>query len=184
MRRAASVSISLFCLVLACARPAYSQIFSLWADEGMNTCEVIDQAPFSPFTVYVFLEPALDGAVAAEYKLTVLAGHFASATNPAPFVSGVTIGSWIGSPGISAPFTACQTGTVWIVNLTMIAPNETSGYYRITPNDNTDFLGIASCQGTRPLIDGTVLTPFGYNAACAPTAEEASWGSIKSQYRQ
>lgn len=183
MSRPTIVIACVLCLASLRAHPAHAQQLSLWADEAMNSCEVIGQAPYSPFTVYVFLQPGIDGAFAVEYKLAVLTGHFATATSPAPFVGGATIGTWVGPPGISAPFNDCQEETVWIVALTMMAPNETSGLYKLQRNDTSDFLGVATCPGSRPLAEAIATTSFGYNTACDPTAEESSWGAVKSQYR-
>jgi hypothetical protein len=182
MSRPPIVIACVLCLVSICAHTTHAQQLSLWADEGMKACEVTGQAPYTPFTVYVFLEPGFNGAFAVEYKLVVLSGHFATATNPAPFVGGATIGTWVGPPGISAPFNNCQEETVWIVALTMMAPNATAGRYTLKRNDTSDFIGVATCPGSRPLADAVAATAFGYNMACEPTAEESSWGAVKSQY--
>jgi hypothetical protein len=165
------------------AAPVSAQQLSLWADEGMTSCQVTTAAPYSLFHVFVVLEPGADGAFAVEYKLTTPAGHFSPGGSIiAPFVSAATIGVWYGAPGISAPFTSCQVETVWIINMAMMAPNTTPGYYTIGLNDSSNFCGVAICPGTRPLLDANVLNEFGFNADCVIGTEDASWGAIKSMF--
>jgi len=147
--------------------PSTAQMFSLWTDEGMTDCDVFLAGPYTPFSVYVFLDPGLEGAFAAEYKLTVLPGHFSPGGNViSPVVSGATIGVWYGSPGISAPFTSCQTELFWIVQLNMMSPNTDPGYYTVEPNDDTGFMGVAICPDPRPLKDAYLYNRFGFNADC------------------
>ncbi|MDD3643584.1 MAG: hypothetical protein PHQ19_09005 [Candidatus Krumholzibacteria bacterium] len=165
------------------AAPATAQKFSLWTDATQSACDVTLAAPYTPFHVVVFLEPGIAGAFAVEYKLATPEGHFSPGGNViAPFVSGATIGNWFGAPGISAPFTSCQTELVWIINLNMMAPNTTAGYYTMELNDNSLFMGVAICPGTRPLVDGTALNHFGFNTGCIIGTEESSWGAIKSMF--
>ena len=91
------------------AAPASANVLSIWADEAMSDCDVTTDGPYQAFNLYVFLEPGVDGAFAVEYKLTTPPGHFATVQEPNPVVSEATIGVWFGPPGISAPFTTCQT---------------------------------------------------------------------------
>lgn len=165
------------------AGPASAQMFSVWADAEQNACDVTLAGPYTPFHVFVFMEPGPDGAFAAEYKLATPVGHFSPGGNIiAPFVSGATIGNWYGSPGISAPFTSCQTDLVWLIDLTMMAPNTTAGYYTLELNESSNFLGVAICPGDRPLADGTVYNHFGFNTGCVIGTEDSSWGAIKSMF--
>jgi hypothetical protein len=163
------------------AVPASAQMLSLWADEGMTSCEVSVAGPYTPFQVYVFLEPGPDGAFAVEYKLTTPAGHFSPAGNVInPVVSGATIGVWYGAPGISAPFTSCQSDLFWVIMLNMMSPNVDPGYYMFEPNDDSNFMGVAICPDPRPLADATAYNYFGFNDGCVVGTEESSWGAIKN----
>lgn len=139
--------------------------------------------PYSPFNVYVFLETGADGAFAVEYKLTVPAGHFSTVQVVNPVVSGATIGVWYGSPGISAPFTSCQSDLFWVVNLTMMSPDTNPGHYAAVLNDDSQFMGVAICPDPRPLRDASLMNWFMFNDTCAPATEESSWGAFKSLYR-
>ena len=172
------VALSVVCLV---AFPVHAQMFSLWGDEEMTMQGVYAPKPFWPFNVYVFLEPDEDGAFAAEYKLTVPAGHFSIAETPNPVVSAATIGVWYGPPGISAPFIRCQTELFWIVNLRMMSPDTVPGFYRLGLNDNSQFLGVAICEYPRPLLDGYIYNDFLFNPPHA--TEGSSWGTIKGMYK-
>ena len=161
------------------AAPASAQMYSLWADEGMTSCEVHTN-PYTPFTIFVFLDPGPEGAFAAEYKLTGPVGHFSTANLKAPFVSGATIGVPFGAPGMAAPFLSCQADLVWIWQVTCMGPDPVPGFYILSENDESGNLGIAICPGDRPLADGTLYNHFGYNDGCVVGTEESSWGAIKS----
>lgn len=175
------LSISAFALAFVCliVSPVQSQILSLWGDEAMTTCQVSTTAPYTPFNVYVFLEPGAEGAFAGEYKLVAPAGHFSTGQVVNPVISGATIGVWYGAPGISAPFTSCQADLFWVVNMTMMSPNTTPGHYILEPHDSTQFLGVAICPDPRPLVDAHVYNYFYFNDSWGAT-EESSWGAIKA----
>ncbi len=162
------------------AVPASAHVLSLWADEGMTSCQVEMPGIYTPFNVFVFLEPGTDGAFAVEYKLQILPGHFSNGQVINPNVAAATIGVWIGSPGISAPFTSCQSELLWVVNLTMMAPNTDPGHYMFALNEDSSFMGVAICAGARPLQPATAYNHFGYNDGCVVGTEESSWGAIKN----
>ncbi len=172
-----AIIIALAMLVLSA--PAMAQQYSLWGDEAMTSCDV-QSGPYSPFTIYVFLDPGPQGAFAAEYKLTGPAGHFSTANVKAPFISAATIGVPFGAPGMAAPFLMCQSELIWIWQVTCMGPNTDPGLYMLSPNDDSGNLGIAICPGDRPLADATLLNYFGFNEACVVGTEESSWGAIKS----
>jgi hypothetical protein len=168
MKREIAIGLLVLCAALLCAQPSEAQMFSLWSDENMTCCDVFPTGPYQPFHVFVFLDPGPDGAFAAEYKLETITGHFSPGGSViAPFVSSATIGVWYGSPGISAPFTSCQTELVWIIDLVMMAPNVDPGYYTIELNESSNFCGVAICPGSRPLADAGVYNVFGYNTSCS-----------------
>ena len=175
------VALSAVCLF---AFPVHAQMFSLWGDEIMSICEVHTSTPYQPFEIYIFLEPGSDGAFAAEYKMAVPVDHFATVITPNPVVSQATIGVWYGSPGISAPFVTCQTELFWIVHLTMMSPNIVPGYYILELNDDSQFMGVATCEEPmRPMVDGHLYNYFCFNQSCLPATEETSWGAIKDMYK-
>ena len=173
------VALSVVCLV---AFPVHAQVFSLWGDEAMTTIDVFVTGPFQQFSIYVFLHPDEDGAFAAEYKLSVPAGHFAITIIPNPVVS-TQLGNWFGFPGISAAFIRCQTELFWIVNLTMMSADTVPGFYVLELHDDSQFLGVAICPYPRPLLDGYIYNYFCFNTSCWPATEESSWGAVKSMYR-
>jgi len=162
------------------AAPASAQMFSLWADEGMTSCEFHSAAPYQAFTIDVCLDPGPEGAFAAEYKLIGPEGHFSNGSVKAPFVSAATIGVPFGAPGMAAPFLTCQADLVWIYQVTCMGPDTVPGFYVLVPNDDSGNLGIAICPGDRPLRDATLYNHFGYNDGCVVGTEESSWGAIKS----
>ncbi len=161
------------------AAPASAQMFSLWGEEAMQTCDV-QTGPYTAFTIYVFLEPGPEGAFAAEYKLTGPAGHFSTLNEKAAFISAATIGVPFGAPGMAAPFLSCQADLVWIWQVTCMGPNPDPGLYILEANDDSGNLGIAICPGDRPLRDARLYNYFGFNESCVFGTEESSWGAIKS----
>jgi len=179
------LSITVLCLGSTCAW-TQNHVFSLWTSETMAACDGYFDAPLQPFEVYVFIDPDTGGVFAVEYKLEILAGHYSTGLTLAPFVSGAAIGSWTGSPGITAPFTECQTELTWIAHMTMEAPDLEPGFYTFQPHDDTGSLLVWICTGTRPEQPVTVYGAFGYNESCMwyYATEETSWGAIKDMYRR
>ncbi len=175
MKKAIIIVLAMFVI----SAPAAAQQLSLWADEAQTQCSV-QGMPYTPFNVYVFLEPGVEGAFAVEYKMEILPGHFSVGQVINPVVAAATIGVWTGSPGISAPFVSCQASSFWVVNLSMMSPNVDPGHYNLTLNQDSGFMGVAICAGARPLVDAIALNQFGFNADCVVGTEESSWGAIKS----
>ena len=175
------ILLTIAAIALFAAPVSAASVLSLWADEGMSIDEVYKTLPYQAFNVYVFLEPGVNGAFAVEYMLATPAGHFANPVTVSPVVSAATIGVWYGSPGISAPFTSCQSELFWVVNLTMLSPDTEPGFYTLELNANSQFLGVATCEEPmRPMEDGSAYNNFGFNNEGVVGTEESSWGAIKS----
>jgi hypothetical protein len=175
-------------VIMLAASPVSAQMMSLWGDESMSTCDHVATGAYTPFEVYVFLDPGPEGAFAVEYMLWIPPGHFSTIQTPAPFVSTATIGSWTGAPGISAPFTSCQTDLVWVCSVTMMSPDTEPNAYFLLPHNINGFRGVAICPGDRPLREVPAYNCFGFNVSCWDcsqySTEETSWGKIKSLYRE
>jgi hypothetical protein len=159
--------IAILFLFLFLAGQATAQLYSLWEDDRMCSCDFFPTAPYQTFTVYVYLEIPEEGASAAEYKMTTLPNCIAMEQNIAPFVAGTATGKWLGSPGISAPFTSCQTGIIIITWFTFLGMDMTPGYFKIEEHEDSGFLGIATCAAGNPAMDAIVYFIFGYNAQCS-----------------
>lgn len=173
-------------MILSTSAVAQQHVLSLWTDENMSACDVSHDSPLVPFEVYVFVDPDTGGVFAMEYKLEILPGHYSTELVLAPFVSPASIGTWMGSPGISTPFTECQTELTWIMHSTMMAPDIEPGFYTFEPHDDTGSLIVFICTGTRPEQPVTTYNVFGYNESCMwyYGVDETSWGAIKQQYRR
>lgn len=165
---------------------AQQHVFSLWSDANMSACDVLHESPLVPFEIYVFIDPDTGGVFAVEYKLDILPGHYTDQVTLAPFISLASMGSWAGAPGITAPFTECQTELTWIVHMTMLAPDIEAGFYTFEPHDDTGSLCVFICSGDRPEHPVTVHGVFGYNESCMwyYGTETSSWGTIKALYRK
>ena len=174
-------------LLLPATSPVQAQTLSLWGDEAMTACDVLKEAPYQPFDLYVFLEPGAEGAFAVEYRLWAPPGHFSTSQVISPVVSGATIGVWYGAPGIIAPFTSCQNDLLWVCQLTMMSPDTDPNGYFLLPHAEDDFCGVAICPGDRPLRDAWVNNCFGFNVPCwhcfEYSNEETSWGAIKEMHK-
>ena len=156
-------------LIILCLIPATasSQMFSLWGDELMSDCDV-SVGQFETYTIYVFLDPGPDGAFAAEYKLELPDSHVCISSEQNTFISGAVIGLPTGPPGVQAPFLSCQNSDVWLYKHTIIVLGERAQHLiTLAPHDDTQFMGIATCPGTRPLVDCSVYIHFGVNISCA-----------------
>ena len=161
------------------AMPALTQTFSLWSDESMSSCSAY-MYQYETFTVYVFLEPGPDGAFAAEYKLVVPDSIISISDEPNSFISTAgTIGTPVGPPGISAPFTSCQNSITWVYKHTFILMGQRDpSYITMYPNDDSGFMGVATCEEPmRPMVDASLYNFFGVNSSCtanpAPYRDEA-----------
>ncbi len=181
-------------LILLCsfAPASHSQMFSLWGDEQVTTCETYTQGSYFPFSFYIFLEPGDEGAIGAEFKMIIPESHFSTVWFQSPVVSDSTTGVWYGSPGISMQFTSCQTDMFWIACFTMMAPNTTPAGYWLYPHDDTQLMGVKICSGERPWVAAGFYTCFTFNDSCwncgdyyvDPTAvSETTWGAIKAMHR-
>ncbi len=149
------------------AGQAAAQMYSLWEDDRMCSCDFFPTTSFETFTVYVYLETPEEGASAAEYKMTTLPNCVMMEQEIAPFVSETITGSWLGSPGISAPFTSCQTGIIIITWFTFLGMDTTPGYFKIEAHETSGFLSINTCETGQPRMDAGVRTLFGYNIGCS-----------------
>jgi hypothetical protein len=154
-------------LVLSLAGHGSTQMYSLFEDDRMCSCDFFPTAPYQTFTVYVYLESPEEGASAAEYMMTTLPNCALMEQQIAPFVAGSVTGKWLGSPGISAPFTSCQTGIIIIAWFTFIGMDMTPGYFTIKEHEDSGFLGIATCESGNPPMDASVRFNFGYNEGCS-----------------
>jgi len=162
-------------VLVLCSIPAttHSQRFSLWGDEyWVDWCVETDADSATYFSFYVYLEPGVDGAFAAEYKIPSIDEEFTKyiciGYEANPVVSAATIGNPYGAPGISAPFTSCQTDELWIYKINMVALFvKEKKYITIEPHDYSDFMGIATCQEPlRPMKDAYLWNNFRINNCC------------------
>ena len=183
------LSTSIVTILCSFAPASHSQKFSLWGDESATTCEITDQAPYSPFSIYIFLDPSDDGVLGAEFKMAIPESHFSTMMFQNPVVSDSTTGVWYGPPGISMEFTSCQTDLFWIAHFVMMAQNTTPAGYWLYPHDDTQLMGVRICAGDRPWVAAGCYPCFTFNDSCLncmdhyvdPTAvTETTWGTIKA----
>jgi len=168
-------------------------LFSLWADEQMTTCEVSTVGPYSPFNVYMFIEPPDEGVISAEFRMAFPEEHFSTSFYHSPVVSDSSSGDWFGSPGIKVDFISCQTDLFWIACYTMMSPNTTPAGYWIYPHGETQFLGFETCSDPGVRVNARLYTCVTLNDSCwncgdyyvDPTAvSHSSWGAIKSMMKE
>lgn len=161
------------------AVPASAQMFSVWGDAGMTTCENFGAA-YTPFPVYLMLEPGPDGAFAAEYRLSVPASLIVQVTNPSADIS-VAMGDATNGDGISLGFLTCQSETFVVYDFMMFPMDVNPGQIIVEANLATGKLIIATCEEPlRPEVDAVVYNYYGWHEGCVIGTKESSWGAIKS----
>jgi len=161
------------------AVPASAQMFSVWSDAEMTTCENFGAA-YTMFPVYLILEPGADGAFAAEYRLSVPASLIVQVTTPAADIS-VAMGDATNGNGISIGFLNCRVDTEWVYSFTMFPISVDPGFIMVEPNTSTGKLIVATCEEPlRPELAASVYNYFGWHDTCLIGTQESSWGAIKS----
>lgn len=171
------------------AGPASAQVLSVWADEGMTTCEQFNIFPYMEVPVYMFLEPGPWGATAVEYMMTTPEpGEYFFGGLPEEFPEwNATLGGYIDGP-CAVTFT-CQNSTFWFVKLPLMMKATATvqeGYLSIVDNPDVLTIQIADCDdaGGRPKHPCAAFNWFGWNTDCLymDANDEASWGAIKNMF--
>jgi hypothetical protein len=162
------------------AVPASAQVLSIWADEGMTSCEHAGPA-FAGFDVYLVLEPGTLGAFAAEYQLVIPANLLVQFTYPSDAIS-IVKDNPIGPPGVSVGFDVCQNQTFVLYHFYMVPLSDVPGHIQVIANGDTGKLIVAACipDDIRPEVPCAVYNYFGFNDGCIVGTQESSWGAIKS----
>ena len=168
--------------LLAGAASAQPKI-GMWLEETMENCDFMAPAPFSQFSVWVWVEPSVNGAFCAEYKMVAPANVIVQSAVENPDAA-LSMGAAVGAPGISICFPTCQTGWFWTYQVPCYATDATTpGYFTIEFHDDTGDYNTATCiEPDRPLESLVPLNQFGVNAPCVVGTEESSWGAIKSMF--
>ena len=160
------------------AAPASAQMYSVWGDAEMTTCDA-DGAAYEAFPVFLILEPGPTGAFAAEYRLSVPTNLVVQVTNPSPEIS-VAMGDATNGAGISLGFLTCQSDPFVVYDFLMFPMDVTPGFIMVEPHAGTGKLIVAECPGDRIELDALVYNYFGWHDGCLIGTKDSSWGAIKS----
>ena len=188
-----STQLILICILLSSINQSVSAAdrptITLWTDAEQSHCEFYTDSSNVNFDIYVVLEPGPDGAFGAAYKINIPENHFMVEHEPASFViydpDYPNYGVPAGPPGVTAPFSSCQTETVVIWRITCTSTNTDPAQYWFAPHDISGIFVVAICPNPHPLVDLFTYNCFGYNqwCGCSSAVEENSWGAIKNMYR-
>jgi hypothetical protein len=171
--------------LLAGAATAQAGFLGVFRDPGGTVCTFEDRSPgIVPFHV---VHVGTGGATACQYsapKPDCLAATFLSDTNVFP----VTIGGSQG--GVSIGYGTCRTGPIHVQTISYFTQGLTANccrYYVLPdPNAESGKINIVDCAATetnatsiRAVINATASCPCG-----EPTAEESTWGEVKSLFEE
>jgi hypothetical protein len=169
--------------VLAGAAGAQAGAVGLFKDPAGTICSLEDRSPgIVPFYV---VHIGTGGATACQYaapKPNCLAATFLSDTNMFP----VTIGN--SQSGVSIGYGTCRSGSIHVQTISYFTQGLTPAccrYYVIPdPNAVSGTIDTVDCNSTivaastiRTVINATTACPCG-----EPTAEESTWGQVKTLY--
>lgn len=169
--------------VLAGSAGAQAGAVGIFKDPGGTICSLEDRSPgIVPFYV---VHIGTGGSTACQYsapKPGCLAATFLSDTNPFP----VTIGG--SQNGVSIGYGTCRTGPIHVQTISYFTQGLTPAccrYYVIPdPNAASGTIDTVDCNSTlmaattiRTVINATTGCPCG-----EPTAEESTWGQVKTLY--
>ena len=170
---------------LAGAALAQAGAIGLFRDPAGTICSFEDKSPgVVPFYV---VQIGTGGATACQYsapKPDCLAATFLSDTNVFP----VTIGS--SQSGVSIGYGTCRTGSIHVQTISYFTQGLTPAccryYVRPDPNAPSGTIDTVDCA-TTILPASTIRTVINPTAGCPcgePTAEESTWGQVKTLYNE
>ena len=162
------------------AAPASAQMYYLFSDEAMTTCESTNGA-YMGFPVLLLLEPGPMGVFGAEYYMDFPANIIQNPA-PVPFPGiAVSMGDAVGGAGLSLGFEVCQTEMFVLYTFNAFPMDTTPGLIRVLPHPDRGIVAVATCEEPlRPTIEANVFNYFGFHESCVYGTEESSWGAIKS----
>jgi hypothetical protein len=169
--------------VLAGAAGAQAGAIGLFKDPAGTICSFEDKSP-GMVAVYV-VHVGTGGATACQYsapKPNCLAATFLSDTNVFP----VTIGN--SQNGVSVGYGTCRSGSIHVQTINYFTQGLTPAccrYYVIPdPNAASGTIDTVDCNSTI-VVASTIRTVINATTACPcgePTAEESTWGQVKTLY--
>ena len=162
------------------AVPASAQMYHLYSDEAMTSCENYNGA-YMGFTVLLILDPGPDGAFGAEYYME-FPPNIIQNPAPVPFANiAVSMGDAVGGAGLSLGFDFCQIDPFVLYTFNAFPLGTDPGYIRVLPHPDTGIVAVATCEEPlRPTIEAAVGNYFGFHDTCEISTEESSWGAIKN----
>ncbi len=88
------------------AAPASAQVYSLWSDETMTSCDFFTEDTYVFYDVFLMITPGPTGVSGAEYTLSMPPGYNINSSVASTLIS-LTLGSDVGDPG-NQPGALCR----------------------------------------------------------------------------
>ena len=186
-RRTAAADAILTAIVIATAVtitvPAGADTFvGIYADEGRTLCSLYP-APYSPVTLWVWVQPGQDGMMCVEYEIVIPFNVIDAYTQVNP-AAGYHIGDAIVPPGAEVCFPGCVTDWIWIHQVMCLVTDANPSIVTLEPHDDAGILRATTCAEPAPWYEEmTKINDMFFNQGCCLAAEESSWGAIKSILR-
>ena len=153
----------------------------LYVDAEHGVCSVVVPAPYAGFDMWHWVLPSDDGAICAEFKITIPVEYFSTGTvvNPDHSVA-------LGDPltGISICFADCQTGWFWTYQLAILPTDAAVHQILIEGHPDVGAYQVANCLPGYPIMPVTLLNHLHINEDCVDGNETSSWGAIKGMYSE
>jgi hypothetical protein len=153
----------------------------LYADDAHGVCSVVVPAPYAGFTCWHWVLPSDNGAICAEFKITIPPVYFSTGTTVNPDHS-VALGDPITS--VSICFTDCQTDWFWTYQLAILPTVADIQQIIIEPHVDAGAYQVANCLEGYPIEPVTLLNNLHINEDCVYGTETSSWGAIKGMYSE
>lgn len=153
----------------------------LYSNTDHYDCRHDVPAIYVPFSVWVWVLPSDDGMICVKFGVEFSDHYLLSGVvlNPARSVA---------IPGCSLPgdcgmcFPDCQTGWVWIAQMTFLPTEIHQDYISLTSTYGYSggYFDVASCEAGYPTMPLTILNNLSVNQPCLISTQSSSWGIIKT----
>jgi len=150
-------------------------------------CHVLGVPPYTEIELWVwFLPDPVKGMTAAEFRIVyppssdIIQGEVTS--NP---MAQVELGTLASGMSVSLGESNCQYGWTWTHKQILVLRTWTPLWIRLAGHPvNGGYIYVASCEPGFPVYRCTPFSNFAINQACVYGTRDASWGAIKSLYRE
>lgn len=178
-------------LLSGAAAAQYDMGYMAFFTDASRTTNCVAESSIPPppgniVQCYIFCLPSVRGQMGAEFQVNLPANTALITTLDSPNVA-LSMGDL--QTGISLAVGVCQTDWNWIMQVIMYVNDNSQTALSFAPHSGTGFLVFPNCEINFPTEDIRVLNQLLLNIdpgdpACVFGTSEASWGAIKSMYKE